>query len=168
MKIAIGSDGTGFADKERIIRHLEQKGHTIEDFGTFSADEVDYPLFVNPVAASVSGGTCERGIFLGVTGIGAVIASNRQKGVRCVLCQDSSTALVSRTRHDTNMISIASGTAGIEKALDIISVWLDTPLLQGGRYKKRIDMIDSEAAFIRAKEASDKKGSPAKGCKRRI
>lgn len=164
MKIAIGSDGTGFEYKKRIIENLEKKGHTLEDFGTYSADEVDYPLFVRPVTAAVSGGTSDRGIFLGDTGIGAVIASNRQKGVRCVLCPDSSTALVSRTRYDTNMISIASPIADIEKAFEIISVWLDAPF-EGGRYKKRVDMIDSEAAFIKAKEASDKKGNLAKGAR---
>ena len=50
MKIAIGSDHAGFAYKEAIIVHLQGRGHTVTDFGTYSSDSTDYPIFVIPPA----------------------------------------------------------------------------------------------------------------------
>ena len=43
MKIAIGSDHAGFTYKERIKTLLASLGHEVHDFGTDSAEPVDYP-----------------------------------------------------------------------------------------------------------------------------
>jgi len=53
MKIAIGSDHAGFRYKERIKEFLLEQGHVVNDFGTFSEEPVDYPLFIRPVAEAV-------------------------------------------------------------------------------------------------------------------
>lgn len=65
MNIALGTDHAGFEYKEAIKAMLIDKGHTVKDFGTNSNESVDYPLFIRPVAESVAGGECERGIVLG-------------------------------------------------------------------------------------------------------
>ena len=65
MKIAIGSDHAGFRYKERIKEFLQEQGHVVNDFGTFSEEPVDYPLFIRPVAEAVARGGYERGIVLG-------------------------------------------------------------------------------------------------------
>ena len=49
-KISLASDHAGFEYKEAIKLHLESKGITIEDFGTYSAEPVDYPKFVHAAA----------------------------------------------------------------------------------------------------------------------
>ena len=54
MKIALGSDHAGFAYKERIKAMLLEMGHEVKDCGTFSADMVDYPLYVRPAAEAVA------------------------------------------------------------------------------------------------------------------
>ena len=38
MKIAIGSDHAGFRYKEKIREFLQEQGHEVKDFGTFSED----------------------------------------------------------------------------------------------------------------------------------
>ena len=53
MKIAIGSDHAGFTYKEKIKKLLRDLGHEVTDFGTYSDESVDYPLFIRPVAAAV-------------------------------------------------------------------------------------------------------------------
>jgi len=50
MKIGIGSDHAGFEYKEKIRVLLVSLGHLVRDFGTYSPDPVDYPVFIRPVA----------------------------------------------------------------------------------------------------------------------
>src|SRR5215475_1605464 len=86
MKIAIGSDHAGFFYKEKIRDFLEERGHTVTDFGTHSEQAVDYPLFIRPVAEAVGRHEFERGIVLGGSGNGEAIVANRVKGIRCPVC----------------------------------------------------------------------------------
>jgi len=75
MKIAIGSDHAGFRYKEKIKEFLLELGHDLNDFGTFSEEPVDYPLFIRPVAEAVARGEYERGIVLGGSGNGEAMNS---------------------------------------------------------------------------------------------
>ena len=49
MKIAIGCDHGAFALKTKIIGHLRQQGHEVEDFGTCSTASSDYPDFADKI-----------------------------------------------------------------------------------------------------------------------
>ncbi len=138
MKISIGSDHAGFAYKGRIIEHLRAAGHEVVDFGTDSAESVDYPLFIIPTAEAVAQGEVERGIVLGGSGNGEAIAANKVMGVRCALCWNSQTATFSRQHNDSNVLSIGQRMTSIEIALDIVDIWLRTEF-EGGRHQGRID-----------------------------
>jgi ribose 5-phosphate isomerase B len=70
MKISLGSDHAGFGYKEKVKQLLGSLGHEVKDFGTFSEDPVDYPLFIRPAAEAVARGECERGIVFGGSGNG--------------------------------------------------------------------------------------------------
>ena len=52
MKIALGSDHAGFRYKEKVKELLGTIGHEVKDFGTFSEDPVDYPLFIRPAGCA--------------------------------------------------------------------------------------------------------------------
>jgi alkanesulfonate monooxygenase SsuD/methylene tetrahydromethanopterin reductase-like flavin-dependent oxidoreductase (luciferase family) len=56
MKIAIGSDHAGFQYKEKLREFLTHLGHKVKDFGTYSDEPVDYPLFIRPVAEAMEEG----------------------------------------------------------------------------------------------------------------
>ena len=43
MKIAIACDHAGYEYKERLVKYLREKGHEVKDFGTYSAESMDYP-----------------------------------------------------------------------------------------------------------------------------
>ena len=43
--IALGADHGGYALKEAIKQHLESQGIPCQDFGTFSEESVDYPVW---------------------------------------------------------------------------------------------------------------------------
>src|SRR6201988_3717327 len=127
MKIAIGSDHAGFQYKERIKEFLTEQGHTVNDFGTFSEEPVDYPLFIRPVAEAVARGEFERGIVLGGSGNGEAIVANRIRGIRCALCWNEESARLGRQHNNANVISLGQRMISIESALDIVRIWLDTP-----------------------------------------
>jgi ribose 5-phosphate isomerase B len=141
MKIAIGSDHAGFAYKQRVIALLQELGHEVQDFGTYSTEPVDYPLFVRPVAEAIAAGQFERGIVLGGSGNGEAIVANRVRGVRCTVCWNLESARVGRAHNDANVLSLGERMVSIEIALDIVKLWLTTPF-EGGRHQRRIEMID--------------------------
>ncbi|HEY2892593.1 MAG TPA: RpiB/LacA/LacB family sugar-phosphate isomerase, partial [Pirellulales bacterium] len=99
MKIGIGSDHAGFEYKTRIIELLVQLNHQVQDFGTNSAEPVDYPLFIRPVAEGVVAGRVERGIVLGGSGNGEAMMANRLRGARCALCWNTETARLGRAHN---------------------------------------------------------------------
>ncbi len=141
MKIAIGSDHAGFTYKEKIKKLLSDLGHEVTDFGTYSDESVDYPLFIRPVAAAVARGETERGVVLGGSGNGEAMAANRVKGVRCALCWNVASARLARQHNDANIISLGQRMISEEDALEIVRVWLETDF-EGGRHARRIQMLD--------------------------
>ncbi|HEX8372090.1 MAG TPA: ribose 5-phosphate isomerase B [Chthoniobacterales bacterium] len=141
MKIAIGSDHAGFAYKEAIVTMLQSEGHDVKDFGTYSAEPVDYPRFIRPVAKAVAAGEYERGIVLGGSGNGEAITANRTAGIRCGLCWNIESAVLTRKHNDANLLSLGERMMPLELALEIVRVFLSTPF-EGGRHEVRIRQVD--------------------------
>ena len=73
--IAIGCDHGGFVLKQEIIKFLESAGYEYEDFGTYSEESCDYPVYAKKVAHAVADGKCEKGIIICGTGIGVSIVA---------------------------------------------------------------------------------------------
>ena len=142
MKIAIASDHAGYKYKEVLKEQLFEWGHEVNDFGTDSELSVDYPEFVRPAAEAVGKGLCDRAIVLGGSGNGEAMAANRVNGVRCALCWDTTTARLAREHNDSNALSLGQRLISIERAIEIVEVWLDTRF-EGGRHEKRIAMLDA-------------------------
>jgi ribose 5-phosphate isomerase B len=143
MKIAIGSDHAGFTYKEKIKQFLSALGHEVTDFGTYSEEPVDYPLFVRRVAEAVARGETERGVVLGGSGNGEAMAANRVKTVRCALCWNVATARLARQHNDANIVSLGQRMISEEEALEIVRVWLETSF-EGGRHLRRIQQLDED------------------------
>src|SRR5205807_6041103 len=142
MKISLGSDHAGFGYKEKVKELLGLLGHEVRDFGTFSEDPVDYPLFIRPAAEAVARGECERGIVFGGSGNGEAMAANKLHGVRCALCWNEESARLSREHNDANVLSLGQRMIGEELALKIVKIWLDTPFA-GGRHAQRVAQLNA-------------------------
>ena len=140
--IALGSDHGGLELKEAIKKHLSEKGIEFKDFGTYTADSVDYPNYAAAVCGSVLRGECERGILVCGTGIGMSMAANRHKGIRAALCGDTFSARFTRGHNDANVLCLGARVTGAGLALDIVDIFLAVGF-DGGRHKQRIDMLDN-------------------------
>ncbi len=142
-KIAIGSDHGGFILKGKIIKFLEEKGYEVKDYGTYSTESCDYPVYAKAVAKSVADGENEKGILVCGSGIGVSIAANKVKGVRAALCHESHSAMLSRLHNNANVLCLGERITGESLALNIVDVWLKSEY-EGGRHQKRIDMLDED------------------------
>jgi ribose 5-phosphate isomerase B len=141
MKSAIASDHAGFEYKQRIIDMLRTLGHDVHDFGTDSAEAVDYPVFIRPAAEAVARGDAERGIVLGGSGNGEAIVANKVRGVRCGLAWNPESAKLTRQHNDANVLSLGQRMMSLDTALDCVRVFLDTPF-DGGRHARRVAEIE--------------------------
>lgn len=142
MKISLGTDHAGFRYKEKVKELLESLGHQVEDFGTFSEEAVDYPLFIRPAAEAVGRGECERGIVFGGSGNGEAMVANKVHRVRCALCWNEESARLSRQHNNANMLSLGQRMIPEDLALNIVRIWLETPF-EGGRHERRVAELDA-------------------------
>lgn len=138
--IALGSDHGGFALKQEIIRHLEEKGVPFHDFGTHTEESCDYPLYAEKVGRAVVAGEYEKGILICGTGIGISIAANKIRGVRAALCGDCFSAELTRRHNDANILALGSRVIGPGLACKIVDIFLETEF-EGGRHSRRLEQI---------------------------
>ena len=138
--IAIGSDHGGFALKQEIMKHLEERKLEYIDFGTYSSDSCDYPQYGAAVGRAVASGSCERGILICGTGIGISISANKIHGVRAALCGDCFSAEMTRRHNDANIVALGARVVGPGLALKIVDTFLDTEF-EGGRHERRVQQM---------------------------
>ena len=100
--IALGSDQAGYELKQEIKKHLEERGLSYKDYGSYDPEPVDYPVYGKKVGRAVADGECDRGILICGTGIGISIAANKIKGVRAAVCSDCFSAEATRLHNDAN------------------------------------------------------------------
>jgi len=142
MKVALGTDHAGFRYKEKVKELLTSLGHEVKDFGTFSEEPVDYPLFIRPAAEAVARGESARGIVFGGSGNGEAMVANKVHGVRCALCWSEESARLSRQHNDANVLSIGERMIPEDLALSIVRIWLETSF-DGGRHERRVEMLNA-------------------------
>ena len=140
--IALGSDHGGFELKEKVKKHLEERGIEYKDFGTYSLDSCDYPEFGRAAAEAVASGECEKGIVICTTGIGISITANKVKGIRCALCSETTSARLTREHNDANVLALGGGMTGPLLALEIVDTFLDTEFSGLEKHARRISQIE--------------------------
>ncbi|MCK2156110.1 ribose 5-phosphate isomerase B [Exiguobacterium sp. 17-1] len=140
MKVAIGADHGGFKLKAELTELLQELGMDYTDFGTYSAESIDYPDVAIPVAEAVANGEFDRGILLCGTGIGIGIAANKVKGIRAALVHDTFSAKATRQHNNSNILTMGERVIGPGLARDIAKIWLETEF-EGGRHENRVCKI---------------------------
>ena len=140
MKIGIGNDHSALELKAEIIELLKERGHEVVDYGTYSPESCDYPVYGEKVGRAVASGEVERGILICGTGLGISLAANKVKGVRAAVCSEPFTAKMSRAHNNCNILAFGARVVGAELAKMIVETWLDTEF-EGGRHQRRVDML---------------------------
>jgi ribose 5-phosphate isomerase B len=140
MKISIGNDHAGPDYKKAIVEMLKAKGHEITNYGTDTADSVDYPDFGHPVANDVADGKADFGIVICGSGNGIAMTVNKHPKVRAALCWTKEIAALARQHNDANVISIPARFTSIPQAVEMVETFINTSF-EGGRHQTRVDKI---------------------------
>lgn len=138
--IAMGCDHAGFEYKTALVKWLSDKGFQVKDFGTFSADSVDYPDFAHPAASSVENGETSFGILLCGSANGVAITANKHQHIRAGLCWQNDVALLVRKHNNANIICIPARFVSLALAEQMIELFMTTAF-EGGRHATRVNKI---------------------------
>ena len=141
LLIALGADHAGFEMKEQLKQFFQQVGFEVRDFGTHSAESVDYPDFAHPVANAVESKEVKFGILVCGSGNGVAMAANKHQGIRAALCWNRELASMARKHNDANVLCIPARYIDVETAREIGTVFLNEAF-DGGRHQNRINKIN--------------------------
>ena len=147
--LAIGCDHAGYELKQEIIKHLEEKGIEYKDFGCYSEEAVDYPVYGLKVAEAIASGECDAGVLMCGTGIGISISANKVKGIRAAVTTNTFMAEMTKRHNNANIIALGGRVVTPDEAKEIVKAWY-TAEYEGGRHQRRLDMIaDIEAKYFK-------------------
>ena len=138
IKIAIGGDHAGFEYKSMLTELLKE--YTIQDFGTYSADSVDYPDFAHPVANAVETGEFTMGILICGSANGVAMTANKHQGIRAAICWNEELAVLAKTHNNANILCIPARFVSQDLAKKISLKFISSEF-EGGRHANRVDKI---------------------------
>ena len=138
ISIAIGADHAGFEYKNMLIDFL--KDYTIKDFGTYSADSVDYPDFAHPVASAVENAEFTIGILICGSANGVAMTANKHQEIRAAICWNEELAELARTHNNANILCIPARFTTKEDAKNICTKFIHSEF-EGGRHSNRVNKI---------------------------
>ena len=154
MTIAIACDHTAMELKRAVIGLLEEMGLEYRDFGTNDPERADYPVFGRLAAEAVAAGECDRGIIICGSGVGISITANKVKGIRCVVCSEPYSAVMSRKHNNANMLAFGARVVGVDLAKMIARMWLETEF-EGGRHQRRVNQIIATESGVTIEDQVD-------------
>jgi ribose 5-phosphate isomerase B len=137
-RVAVGCDPNASEMKEAIKKHLTELGHEWEDYGS------NDPIYANvaiEVAEAVAAGKHDRGILICGTGIGVCIAANKVPGAYAALCSDPYSTERSRKSNNANIMTLGSQVMGVELAKTLVTIWMSSEYVPGGRSEPKIQRI---------------------------
>lgn len=140
MNIALGGDHAGYEYKKELAAYLQSQGHQVKDFGPFTADSVDYPDFVHPVATAVEKGEFDYGILICGSANGVAITANKHQGIRAGIAWGRELATLTRQHNNANILCLPARFISIEVAKECTDAFITTAF-EGGRHQNRVNKI---------------------------
>ncbi|MBR5343739.1 MAG: RpiB/LacA/LacB family sugar-phosphate isomerase [Oscillospiraceae bacterium] len=131
MKIAIGSDKSGFDVKEAVKAWLAENGCDFDDLGTVELEQVHpYYQVASEVAPLVQQGVYERAILICGTGAGMCVVANKFRGVYAVACESVYAAKMARAINNASILCMGGWIVGPEMAVEMVRTFLNTAWCQ--------------------------------------
>ena len=140
MKVVLGCDHGGLNIKNAIIEYLKENNFEYTDFGCYTEESVDYPVYAYKVAAAVASSEDTLGILCCGTGIGISMAANKVKGIRAAVCTNEFMAEMTRRHNNANIIAMGGRIIDEATAVKLADIFLNTEF-EGDRHTRRVDMI---------------------------
>ena len=141
MKIAFASDHDGFALKQEVVEFVRGLGHDVNDLGTHSTEDCDYPDFAEKIALEITSGRAERGILFCGSGIGASVAANKIPGIRAGNCGDYYSAHQGVEHDAMNVLVLGGRIVGGAVARDMVQAFLAAKYTGEARHARRLAKV---------------------------
>lgn len=142
-KLGIAGDHAGFEYKVKLKEDLAKQGYELVDYGPGSADSVDYPDYVHPLADAVASGEVEQGIAICGSGNGVCMTVNKHQEIRGALVWNVELAELARQHNNANIICVPARFVDYEVALNMVEAFLNTDF-EGGRHERRVSKISCQ------------------------
>ncbi|HIZ20117.1 MAG TPA: RpiB/LacA/LacB family sugar-phosphate isomerase [Firmicutes bacterium] len=132
MRIALGSDKSGFLLKEAVKKYLDSQGIAYTDLGTLDAEQGRPYYEVAPaVAKAVQAGGYGRGILVCGTGMGMALVANKFSGIYAACAESVYAARMCRAVNNANILTMGGWIIGPEMGVDMVKAFLETGFTQG-------------------------------------
>jgi ribose 5-phosphate isomerase B len=142
--LALGSDQAGYELKQEIIKYLDEEGIEYKDYGSYSSEPCDYPVYAKKVAKAILNKECENGLLICGTGIGISITANKFKGIRAAVCHDCFSAQATREHNDANVLAMGARVIGAGHAIKVVETFLQTEFSNAERHINRIRLMEED------------------------
>jgi ribose 5-phosphate isomerase B len=141
MRLAMAGDHAGFGLKDLLAERLRAAGHEVLDLGAHDDAPSDYPDFAEAVGAAVTGGRAERGILVCGSGVGAVAAANKIRGVLAGLCHDTYSAHQGVEHDQMNVLALGARVVGEALAVEIAEAFVRAHFDGLPRHQRRVEKV---------------------------
>ena len=142
MRVAVGCDHAGFPMKAVVLDLIRSCGHEPVDCGTHSTSPVDYPDYASKVALALLQGRAVRGVVICGSGVGAVVAANKIRGIRAALCHDVYSAHQGVEHDDINVLCLGARIVGPAVVSELVPAFLGAHFTGEERHARRVGKIE--------------------------
>ncbi|MDO9396348.1 MAG: RpiB/LacA/LacB family sugar-phosphate isomerase [Herbiconiux sp.] len=130
-QVVVGADFAGFALKESVTRHLEQRGWTVTDL---TPDAETAPMYQRAgflVGSRIAEGEFEKALVFCGSGMGIHIAASKCPHVHSAVCESVPTARRAATANNANVLAIGAFFTAPRLAKAMADAFLDSSLGDG-------------------------------------
>ena len=147
--IYIGADHAGFAMKNMLREHLDDRGFVVDDLGAHTLDpNDDYPQYAAAIAIAVREHPGSFGVLSCGNAEGVCIAANKFDGIRAAVGFSIDAARTTRQDDDANVLCIPGRLKTVDSPIAIVHTFLETAFSGAKRHVRRL----SEVAKIESQE----------------
>ena len=140
-RVIIANDHGAVEIKQKLVKHLESRGYTVDNLGVDSETSVDYPDMAQKACTQfLADGSYDFGIVCCGTGIGISIAANKVDGIRCALPQNVYAAQMAKEHNNANFIAFGGRIDYPEPVEKMLDTFIDSNF-GGDRHGRRVDKI---------------------------
>ena len=132
MRLAVGSDKSGYSLKESVKEYLLSIGHEVEDLGLTDPEGFKAYYEVAPIVAKkVQGSETEKGLLFCGTGMGMAILANKFHGIYAAVVEGSYSARMCSVVNNANILTMGSWIVSPQMAIDMVDRWLNAKFTEG-------------------------------------
>ncbi len=141
--VGLASDHAAPALRALVKSWLHGQGFEVRDYGTETAESVDYPDYAARLSQGLLTGEVSWGVALCGTGQGMNMALNRYPQVRAALCDSETLARLARAHNDANVMVLGGRVSGSLVAEACLQAFTTTAFA-AGRHARRVAKLSAK------------------------